>query len=182
MKILCYGDSNTYGYDPCAYFGGRYDQNTRWVDILARSTGWSVINQGGNGRTIPQNLSNFSWLYGSEPDCLIVMLGTNDLLQGYPASSVADRMKNFLEGLTLERQKILLIAPPQMKSGTWVTDTRLIRESIALGNAYQSLSEHLGVRYLNASQWEIELTFDGVHFTEYGHQCFANYLLTHFLK
>ena len=25
MKILCFGDSNTYGYDPRGYFGGRYD-------------------------------------------------------------------------------------------------------------------------------------------------------------
>ena len=35
MNVICFGDSNTYGYDPRAYFGGRYDTDCRWVDILA---------------------------------------------------------------------------------------------------------------------------------------------------
>ena len=35
MDIICFGDSNTYGYDPRGYFGGRYDADCRWVDILA---------------------------------------------------------------------------------------------------------------------------------------------------
>ena len=30
-RILCFGDSNTYGYDPR---GGRYDENTRWTKRL----------------------------------------------------------------------------------------------------------------------------------------------------
>ena len=34
MKVICFGDSNTYGYDPRSYFGGRYDADIRWVDIL----------------------------------------------------------------------------------------------------------------------------------------------------
>ena len=28
INILCYGDSNTYGYDP--HTGGRYDESVRW--------------------------------------------------------------------------------------------------------------------------------------------------------
>ena len=36
MNIICFGDSNTYGYDPRGYFGGRYDGDSRWVDILLR--------------------------------------------------------------------------------------------------------------------------------------------------
>ena len=35
MNVICFGDSNTYGYDPRAYFGGRYDTDCRWVDILS---------------------------------------------------------------------------------------------------------------------------------------------------
>ena len=40
MNVICFGDSNTYGYDPHGYFGGRYDADSRWVDILAGETGW----------------------------------------------------------------------------------------------------------------------------------------------
>lgn len=25
MNVICFGDSNTYGYDPRSYLGGRYD-------------------------------------------------------------------------------------------------------------------------------------------------------------
>lgn len=29
MKVICYGDSNTYGYDPRSYIGGRYPAGAR---------------------------------------------------------------------------------------------------------------------------------------------------------
>ncbi len=43
MKAICYGDSNTNGYDPRSYFGERYD--SCWVDILTEETGWNVVNE-----------------------------------------------------------------------------------------------------------------------------------------
>ena len=52
MKVICFGNSNTYGYDPRDFFGGRYDEYSRWVDILAAKTGWTVLNMGQNGREI----------------------------------------------------------------------------------------------------------------------------------
>ena len=33
-NVLCYGDSNTYGYDGRDPFGGRLPANARWVDLL----------------------------------------------------------------------------------------------------------------------------------------------------
>ncbi len=29
MKVICFGDSNTYGYDPRSRLGGRYDADSR---------------------------------------------------------------------------------------------------------------------------------------------------------
>ena len=78
MNVICFGDSNTYGYDPRCYFGGRYDADSRWVDILATETGWTVYNMGQNGQEIPSVTPAFP----ADTDLLIVMLGTNDLLQG----------------------------------------------------------------------------------------------------
>lgn len=34
-EILCYGDSNTYGYDPREPLGGRYPTAVRWTGRLA---------------------------------------------------------------------------------------------------------------------------------------------------
>ena len=53
MKMLCYGDSNTYGYDPRGFFGDRYPKERRWADILAEKLGWQIQNEGQNGREIP---------------------------------------------------------------------------------------------------------------------------------
>ena len=53
MKVICFGDSNTYGHDPRSWLGGRYDADSRWVDLLAAGTGWTVRNLGQNGREIP---------------------------------------------------------------------------------------------------------------------------------
>ena len=36
--IICYGDSNTYGYDPCVMAGDRYPEEDRWTGILERET------------------------------------------------------------------------------------------------------------------------------------------------
>ena len=77
MKIICFGDSNTYGYDPQGYFGGRYGADSRWVDILTTEIGWAVYNMGQNGREIPATAPDFP----ADTDLLIVMLGTNDLLR-----------------------------------------------------------------------------------------------------
>ena len=33
-RILCYGDSNTYGYDASVYFGGRFPEAQTWVGRL----------------------------------------------------------------------------------------------------------------------------------------------------
>ena len=43
-RILCFGDSNTYGYDPR---GGRYDENTRWTKRLDAllGDGWTVVTK-----------------------------------------------------------------------------------------------------------------------------------------
>src|SRR5699024_11867811 len=65
------GDSNTYGFDPRGWLGGRYGADNRWVDILARRTGWEILNGGLNGRETPSQTPAFP----ADTDLLMVMLG-----------------------------------------------------------------------------------------------------------
>ena len=140
MKILCFGDSNTYGYDPRSYFGGQYPTQHRWVDLL------------------------------------LVMLGGNDLLQGNSVEAVSQRMEAFLARIPLEKSQIVLIGPPRMKPGAWITDDRLLEDCVRLNAAYRTVAEKLSVRFIDATDWDIEVTFDGVHYSEKGHQTFAEQL------
>lgn len=173
MNVICFGDSNTYGYDPRGYFGGRYGADCRWVDILAAETGWDTSNMGQNGREIPAAVPAFS----ADTDLLIVMLGTNDLLQGRSPEQATERLERFLAGISLDRSKILLIAPPPVTLGAWVPSPQLIEKSHTFARLCQTLAERLGIRFADAGKWDIPLAYDGVHFTEQGHKAFAAGLL-----
>ena len=179
MKILCYGDSNTYGYDPCSCFGGRYPAEGRWVDLLAGMLGCETVNGGENGREIPAYpwaLNRFAELLAAQKplDLLIVMLGTNDLLQGNDPESVTARMERFLKGIDFEKSGILLVTPPPMKRGAWVPTQDLVDGSRALDESYRNLAERLGIHH--AGSPELPMTFDGVHLTEEGHKGLARML------
>lgn len=173
MNVICFVDSNTYGYDPQGYFGGRYDADSRWVDILAAEPGRNVCNMGQNGREIPSAAPAFP----ADTDLLIVMLGTNDLLQGCSPELAAESLERFLAAVPLDRSKILLIAPPPMVLGEWVPSQQLIDDSHTFARLCQALAERLGICFADAGKWDISLAYDGVHFTEQGHKAFAAGLL-----
>ena len=50
-NILCFGDSNTWGYDPATQT--RFDNKIRWTGVLQENLGdkFNIIEQGLNGRT-----------------------------------------------------------------------------------------------------------------------------------
>ena len=94
-SILCYGDSNTWGFVPGSFgVRERYDRNTRWTGRLQRlldPAQFYVIEEGLNGRTTNLNYADkrvgfrgteflSAILYTHAPvDLLIINLGLNDL-------------------------------------------------------------------------------------------------------
>ena len=104
--VLCYGDSNTYGYDPAT--GGRYDADTRWPCVLGRilGDGYEVGEEGCNGRTTVFDDPDDDWKIGLDyikgivcshrpVDILVIMLGSNDMKICYGASceDIAEGMR-----------------------------------------------------------------------------------------
>ena len=91
MRILCYGDSNTWGYDPTS--GMRFAH--RWPKVLAQQFPQDeIIEEGLNGRTLVHEDPYGKGRCGSavlemllrthQPlDLIIMMLGTNDLKTMY---------------------------------------------------------------------------------------------------
>lgn len=88
-RVLCYGDSNTYGYDPAR--DGRYGEEERYPRLLQSLMGsdWSVIEEGLPGRTavfddpITEGMNGLAMitpiLMTHAPlDTVAIMLGTND--------------------------------------------------------------------------------------------------------
>ena len=128
---------------------------------------------GQNGREIPSAAPVFP----EDTDLLIIMLGTNDLLQGRSPEQAVEWLERFLFGISLDRSKILLIAPPPVTLGAWVPSAKLIDDSRTFARLCQALAEQLGIRFADAGKWDISLAYDGVHFTEQGHRAFAAGLL-----
>ena len=103
MRIICFGDSNTWGYDPRSYIGEQYPRNVRWQGRLAALPGLDVVNCGVNGRSIPNTPARISAACAEigrylPAETLVVMLGGNDLLSqpDFGAEDVAERMESFL--------------------------------------------------------------------------------------
>ena len=89
-RILCYGDSNTWGFIPGT--GERYPADVRWPGVLAAllGRGVHVVENGINGRTTAIDDPGYPCRNGKEGlgyallaekpfDLVILMLGTNDL-------------------------------------------------------------------------------------------------------
>ena len=176
MKILCFGDSNTYGFDSRSYFGERYPANERWVDILARSLGVECVNLGENGRRIP--------LRGTAPalapgEYMIIMLGGNDLLEGYTARQCGAALESLLRRSALRAGCVLVVAPPPFTLGAWVGSTELVEESKLLAAEYERAAASVGAHFADAAAWNVETLYDGVHFSPEGHRAFARGIEPH---
>lgn len=194
MKIICYGDSNTYGYNPHGAPSLRYPAECRWVDLVGNTLPESckIFNAGQNGREIPDN----GWEsaegvamqlaaateagctdgVSGQKDLIIIMLGSNDvLLDGHSAEKTAMKMKRFLGTVKMEApgRQILIIAPASFRNGYWVPDQQYIEESEKLPGLYAQLADEMDVQFADANEWGVSLTDDGVHFTEDGHKAFA---------
>ncbi len=177
MRILCFGDSNTYGYDPRGFVAGRYDREHRWPNVLEALTGHYVFNDSINGRPIPRREMELKLLDDSirrtEPEMMIIMLGTNDVVTGASAAETRERMDAFLGHIPPETELVIL-APPPIRKGVWVEDEHIIAESRLLGELYKTLAEKWGAAFVDCR--ELPLSHDGVHLSEEGHTMLADKL------
>ena len=177
-QIVCIGDSNTWGYDPRGFGGGRYLAAVRWTAQLDSLPEWVIHNLGENGREIPHSAFALR-LLGQQLEALApldgmcLMLGSSDLLCGAAPAAVAARMEDLLDRLGACGAPLLLIAPPPFCPGTWVAEEQLTHASAQLAWLYRTLAQDKAIAFADAGAWDIPLAFDGVHFTEEGHRRFA---------
>jgi lysophospholipase L1-like esterase len=183
-KLILYGDSNTYGYDPRDFFGGRYEEDIRWAGIVKKELRgeYDVIEEGMNGRCLPRVSDGlFQELVRSTnaEDVLAMMLGTNDiLLTSRPdvsrtverAEALLDYVKNNCVGT------FLLIAPPYISNS--YPDLQPYHDcSVEMNRQLMTLAKQYNIAAVDAGSWNIPMGSDGVHFTEQGHLEFAQQFL-----
>lgn len=196
-RILCYGDSNTWGYMPGT--GVRYAPDVRWTGILQKELGDEalVIEEGLNGRTTVYDhpatpyRNGLSYLMpcliSQKPlDLVVLMLGTNDLgltdaygaVEGARCLCKQIRLAHYLEESTpifTEGPRILLMAPPLAHEAMNQRDRpERIRhypeESHSFARLYEGLAQELGLDYLDAAAYTCPSPIDGVHLDAESHR------------
>ena len=195
-KAFFYGDSNTYGYDPAGFMGGRYPREERWTTILQENLAqtWEVLADGMPGRSLPS--VGYEWDYlrsvlreVTPLDLFAVMLGSNDILGTLRpnAEKTAAKMNDFVSfvtDFTGEATQFLLIAPPRIElreesySASYVRGDKsyaqiYFEQGEKLAEYYEDLAGYRGILFADASKWELDFAYDGVHLSERGHALFA---------
>jgi lysophospholipase L1-like esterase len=184
--ILCYGDSNTWGYDPLS--GERLAEDVRWPGVLreALGRGYRVIEEGLSGRTTVwddpiegahKNGRTYllPCLESHKPiDLVIIMLGTNDLKARFRLSAadiahavdtLADVVMKSKTGPNGTDPKVLLIAPPPVEALTDLAETLegASRKSARFAQHYERHASLLGCGFLDAGTVIRSSDLDGIH-------------------
>ena len=204
-RILCYGDSITWGRIPGDDNAARYSINKRWPGILQNLLGneYEVIEEGLNGRTT--NLESplkagkngavylFSCLEAHKPlDVIILSLGKNNLKSMYNATpeSICNGIGTCLqiisrEGKTAsgETPKMIIVSPPiieekeRMRFGKKEVDFLGANEkSKKLGEMYLNIAEKHNIEYLDLAEYVKVSEIDGVHLDKNEHHKIAEIL------
>ncbi len=182
-KILLYGDSNTYGYDPRGMLGMRYPHEIIWPSIARErlSGEYEIIDEGQNGRPLPRLPYEEHYLKSlikqlSAGDIFVIMLGTNDiLLTAYPNPRAAvKKMEDFIRWMKSEAEGLrLIVMGPVHISGLSTDLEEYHRASIEMNSGFEELCKVEGIDFWDAGKWEIPIAYDGVHFSEEGHRVFG---------
>ncbi len=185
ITLLCFGDSNTWGFDPATW--ERYPQGIRWPGVLRNELGegYKIIEEGLNGRTavVNNSLDGFS---NSETDLataltihcplnlVILMLGTNDLIMRSSASPddigkgidiLLDIICQSGAGPGGSAPAVLLLAPPPI--GALAGETEALKsaavQSHLFAERYASLAADFDCAFLNAGEIVRSSEIDGFH-------------------
>jgi len=183
--VLCYGDSNAWGYDPSSQ--ARFPRDVRWPGVLRNELGqgYLVIEEGLNGRTTvwddPIELDKNGATYlrpciqTHKPiDLVIIMLGTNDLktrfsLTAYDIASGAGVLVDIVQksdtGVEGGAPEVLLIAPPPAVELTNFAEMfeNAIEKSGDFSKHYRRIANEKGCHYLDAGDYVESSPLDGIH-------------------
>ena len=195
MNILCFGDSNTYGYRPDG--SGRFGADTRWTGLLQKKLGTNdrIIEEGLCGRTTVfsdelregrRGLDTIGILLESHApvDLLILMLGTNDCKTRYNAS--AGTIAKGLEQVITKAQKssphpfrLLVISPILLAPGVgdpgfdpeFNKGSELVSQNLA--TEYKKIAARYHADFLDAASVANACETDRQHLDALGHRLLA---------
>ncbi len=194
-KIICYGDSNTFGFNPKN--GSKFDNETCWTSLLQKKLGieYEVINEGMCDRTGFSDNPN-GILFSSQKhfplliskynsiDSLILWIGTNDLMfqQDISFENIEYGLKNLIKLAKTKARRIIII-PPVILSDKILEgyfkerfNEESIKKSKNIGNVYIKLANAYNCDFFDVNKYVKPSDFDGLHYDENSQKIIADRL------
>ena len=202
IRILCYGDSNTWGYISGSDHQ-RYGEE-RWTRQLAKILGdqFEIIEEGLNTRTLLSNdlrpgkegKNGYDYLIpcldSHDPiDLVIIMLGTNELQTRFNRTvrEIGEIFEEYFVKTILNRKsqisdsypKLLVVAPPIVNDNADYCKENnryagATQKSKDLNNIYENIAKKYNCYFLRDDTLEVGV--DGAHLTEESHKKLAKLL------
>jgi lysophospholipase L1-like esterase len=206
MRIMCYGDSLTWGWAPTleGVPVQRYARHERWTGVLAAKMGpdFEIVEEGLSGRTTnlddptDPRLNGATYLPSALAshlplDLVVLMLGTNDTKIYFNRSpfDIAAGMSTLVGqiaysaggiGTSYPAPKVFLVAPPPLANmpNAWFSELfRGAREkTIELAVQYSALSKFLRIPFMDAGEIITTGGVDGIHFSKANNADFGSAL------
>ena len=194
-RILCYGDSNTWGYISGTDHQ-RYGETERWTRILAQRLGekFEIIEEGLNSRTLISNdtrpgkegKNGYEYLIPCldthDPiDLVVIMLGTNELKKVYNKTieEIGEIFEKYFVKTILKRKsqisnkypKLLIVAPPlAMEDGEGKYEGTF-EKSLRFNEIYAEIAKSNNCYFVDNDSLTVGI--DGVHLTKESHKVLA---------
>lgn len=195
-NILCFGDSNTWGWDPARK--QRFSSEVRWAGVLREELGdeFNVIEEGLNGRTtvwhdpLEEHRNGKEYLIPCldthRPlDLVVLLLGTNDLKLRFSVSALdigegvqilADIILASNSGLNEAPPPLLIMVPPPIYEIGEYAEMFLggEKKSKRLAEHYRRVAEERNCHFLDTSEVISSSRIDGIHFEAEAHRALGS--------
>lgn len=196
-KILCYGDSNTYGFVPA--IGTRYNKNERWSGILSTllTPDFEILEEGQNNRMgffkSPESIKHSGGEYlpiylqnHKDIDICILALGTNDSQFFYNLDENITRkglqkLINSLKEIN-PNTEIIIIPPVKIQKNILngifamqfdLTSVERIKKVFPI---FEQVAKENNCKYFDFNEFVKPSQADGLHYSKEAHRIIAQHL------
>lgn len=196
-KILCFGDSNTFGYNP--HNGSRYNEDSRWTGILKSlcKGKFEIIEAGCNNRTAFSNNPDGIQFTGYKVlpeylkqiyDTIIFAIGINDLQKFY--NPTLEEFETGIENLIkkikeyLPDSNIIILSPSHITENILNSNFRFmfneksIEKSKQITPIYEKIANKYNCKFLDLNKIVAPSKIDGLHYGIEEHKKIAQSIIT----
>lgn len=175
MKLVCIGDSLTYGYG--------IDPKKSWVSHMTEKLDFPVINEGVPGNRTSEMLARFDdSVLRHHPTHMLIMGGTNDVMMSTPTQETCECLRRVLLMAKENRVIPILMLPIPVNTllveKTWFVDRDYGEANKDLEEICQQMKVYCQDQSIQivdlfhlqtVEAWQSTYIADGIHINEAGH-------------